>query len=196
MSRVWRLLPPRKTSGELSRMSTLAPARLAVIAAQSPALPPPITRTSKLRAESSIGPILYCVLPRPHQWRRYFSPPAAAAALGRGAAGRSAGAMAQALHEDTAACLAAEPLRVGLELCPARFACHHGWVPHTAVRIVGETTRRCRPRRWLRKSAPASGARAGDSLRLAPSGRRTGSAVLNLALPFGVRNARHRERRG
>src|SRR3990170_206184 len=72
MSRVWRLLPPRKTSGELSRMSTLAPARLAVIAAQSPALPPPITRTSKLRAESSIGlyPILRPPFHRPRRRRR------------------------------------------------------------------------------------------------------------------------------
>src|SRR4030095_8097516 len=46
MLRVCRLLPPRKSFVALSSSSTRAPARRAVIAAHSPALPPPTIRTS------------------------------------------------------------------------------------------------------------------------------------------------------
>src|SRR5215472_17184185 len=58
MSRVWRLLPPRKTSGELSSRSTRAPARFAVMAAHNPALPPPTTSTSKGWVRSSIASLI------------------------------------------------------------------------------------------------------------------------------------------
>src|SRR6188768_1793212 len=44
--RVWRLLPPRSARGAHSSTSTRAPSSRAVTAAQSPALPPPMTRTS------------------------------------------------------------------------------------------------------------------------------------------------------
>ena len=44
--RVWRELPPRICSGADSRMITSAPASAASIAAQSAALPPPMTTTS------------------------------------------------------------------------------------------------------------------------------------------------------
>src|SRR6516164_3095762 len=54
MSRVWRLLPPRKSLVALSSTSTRAPARRAVMAAHSPALPPPTTSTSKGRVRSAI----------------------------------------------------------------------------------------------------------------------------------------------
>src|SRR5687768_5457270 len=47
MSRVWRLLPPRKSFVAASSSRTRAPARRAQIAAHNPALPPPTTRTSK-----------------------------------------------------------------------------------------------------------------------------------------------------
>src|SRR5919202_2676640 len=49
-SRVWRLLPPRRHWGAPSTSSTLRPASRAVIAAHRPALPPPITRTSVVKA--------------------------------------------------------------------------------------------------------------------------------------------------
>src|SRR5690554_2813247 len=45
--RVWRELPPRYTSGALSRISTRRPASAAVIVAQSAALPPPTTMMSQ-----------------------------------------------------------------------------------------------------------------------------------------------------
>src|SRR5919202_2842848 len=46
MSRVCRLLPPRRCRGAASTSSTRAPGRLASRAAHRPALPPPTTRTS------------------------------------------------------------------------------------------------------------------------------------------------------
>src|SRR5919206_3746868 len=46
ISRVCRLLPPRRHCGAPSTSSTLRPASRAVIAAHRPALPPPMTRTS------------------------------------------------------------------------------------------------------------------------------------------------------
>src|SRR5947199_877956 len=52
--RVWRLLPPRKCLGAHSSKATLLPARRAVIAAQSAALPPPRIRTSYV-LETSTG---------------------------------------------------------------------------------------------------------------------------------------------
>src|ERR1700694_3885784 len=52
--RVWRLLPPRKCLGAHSRQRTLLPARRAVIAAHSAALPPPNIKTSYTR-ETTIG---------------------------------------------------------------------------------------------------------------------------------------------
>src|SRR6266540_771427 len=52
--RVWRLLPPRKCFGAHSTSCTLAPARRALIAAHSAALPPPSTRTSQLREASIV----------------------------------------------------------------------------------------------------------------------------------------------
>src|SRR5688500_7854938 len=63
MSRVCRLLPPRKVSGALSTNSTLAPPRRAMIAAPSAAFPPPITRTSKGRLRSVLGGD-YALMPR------------------------------------------------------------------------------------------------------------------------------------
>src|SRR5512147_1578536 len=52
--RVWRLLPPRIARGACSTRRTRAPASRAVIAAQSAALPPPITSTSYGRDRSTI----------------------------------------------------------------------------------------------------------------------------------------------
>src|SRR5579871_5707833 len=49
MLRVWRLFPPRKSRGALSRTRTRAPASLARRAAHKPALPPPTTATSNSR---------------------------------------------------------------------------------------------------------------------------------------------------
>src|SRR5262249_38529420 len=46
MSRVCRVLPPRRHAGAASSSNTDAPASRAVIAATSPALPPPTTTTS------------------------------------------------------------------------------------------------------------------------------------------------------
>src|SRR5438034_757251 len=50
--RVCRLLPPRKCLGAHSSRRTLFPARRAVMAAHSAALPPPSTRTSYMRETS------------------------------------------------------------------------------------------------------------------------------------------------
>src|SRR5437867_12613718 len=50
--RVWRLLPPRKCLGAHSSKSTFMPARRAVMAAHSAALPPPNTKTSYIREVS------------------------------------------------------------------------------------------------------------------------------------------------
>src|SRR5438552_13835651 len=50
--RVCRLLPPRKCLGAHSSRRTLLPARRAVMAAHSAALPPPNTRTSYMRKPS------------------------------------------------------------------------------------------------------------------------------------------------
>jgi hypothetical protein len=46
--RVWVELPPRQSCGADSKIRTLQPASLAMRAAQSAALPPPTTKTSKL----------------------------------------------------------------------------------------------------------------------------------------------------
>src|SRR5919199_5707110 len=46
MSRVWRLLPPRRQVGARSRSSTDSACWRAEIAATRPALPPPTTTTS------------------------------------------------------------------------------------------------------------------------------------------------------
>src|SRR5689334_15101574 len=46
MSRVCRLLPPRRQRGERSTRSTVAPCSWALSAAHNPALPPPATTTS------------------------------------------------------------------------------------------------------------------------------------------------------
>ena len=65
---------------------------------------------------------------RPLQGRFFShdaSAAAAAAAFGGGPAGRSPGAVLETLHEDAAAGLAAEALRVVLEICPARLAFRH-----------------------------------------------------------------------
>src|SRR3954463_9246187 len=52
--RVWRGFPPPKNFGAPSSTSTDAPARRALMAAHSAALPPPITSTSYLRAKSTM----------------------------------------------------------------------------------------------------------------------------------------------
>lgn len=52
MFRVWRLLPPRNSTGAASSIITRAPHSQALNAAQSAALPPPTTRTSDKKASS------------------------------------------------------------------------------------------------------------------------------------------------
>ena len=56
MLRVWRLLPPRKWIGADSTTRTARPRLRAVMAAQSAALPPPITSRSYRREKSTSRP--------------------------------------------------------------------------------------------------------------------------------------------